>query len=858
MAKGLVQVNVGDLDQGIAFVNWIKGAAITSGSSLNPATLDNDGYPVSTTAAAMILTMQIPVLWQDPSVQWVLKSTGTRTLKVDTDGKAVTVVGTPTGAVTGGSNSAMTVAGTAFRVVFTFGDVRASRILNLPAGNFYASGSGDLILCRVADESSVDAGGVYNQAYLDMYGQNGLNVACLRTMAPQFVGTNNACTQAQWRYRPPVTGISYHRAYFQKGAWAGTATGTDQYTVSAATDTNLSGYDIGELIQFKATNASNALISITGTASNGGNVQVACNSTATLSASQKVYIGIVNGTVEANGLQTILTIDDATHFTINVPFVHAFSAGSAYVGTATLTVTGKPGGSATKPIISVSGQPIGGYGIGSIGAGSNVTLIYNNILDAWLFDNSNGGITGGWPIETQVSLCNSLGCDIWVCLPPLGSAADWQSVASYVSSNLSTSSSGYFEFANEVGWNPGSTFQVLASSIGKLFGFAGSFPYDSYYAVYTKIAMEAVTAGWGVRSGLKRVIAIQTAPPSPKTNRLNGAECVTGNAVYNAFTANAGNPGGRNFNVAPNKPIDACEILGIAPYIDGANLRNTSIVGWGAREKTALQAIADAWNAGTADAALQLIDNEIRKGITNSQTVTIGGDFKTFTGSSPFISAGVGYWVLVFSSTGTMPTNLTAGQPYYGVNPSGNTTQISLTLGGAAISGISGGTGTLTCVRLGGGPASTLLNYSFDFYPVIEAIAASYDTERNGRGQALLSVQAYEGGLEYGFDYNSPTNATWDALGLTPTGSGAGSATVAIAAAGAAWWVSNYAQKYEYDYLIQYMAAANAHFTRPSHFLGPGPTVWSCLGKDFTVSRPGMGDGLSLFSRGKQRFIGTI
>lgn len=71
---------------------------------------------------------------------------------------------------------------------------------------------------------------------------------------------------------------------------------------------------------------------------------------------------------------------------------------------------------------------------------------------------------------------------------------------------------------------------------------------------------------------------------------------------------------------------------------------------------------------------------------------------------------------VVFSTTGTLPTGLTAGTTYFVVNPSGNTFQVAATSGGAAIATTAAGSGTHTAtVSYGGssyipGPAASVVD----------------------------------------------------------------------------------------------------------------------------------------------------
>jgi hypothetical protein len=221
----------------------------------------------------------------------------------------------------------------------------------------------------------------------------------------------------------------------------------------------------------------------------------------------------------------------------------------------------------------------------------------------------------------------------------------------------------------------------------------------------------------------------------------------------------------------------------------------------------------------------------------------LGGDTKTLTGSGAYTS---GWTVLMSNVTGLSPATA-----YFVVNPSGNTFQVAATSGGVAITGLSSG-GTMSSGRLGGGAVLTLLNHITQYYPTLESLAAGYDSQRAGIGLAPLTVESYEG------FYEQPgiTSANCDAIGLSPSGSGAGSAFQAITAAYAAWLVSNSAQQFAHDYCTQF--SAYAHLKNPSFFVLTGsPQTWSLLPVDITSTPYKVFDGARLYSNRKRRLVVT-
>lgn len=58
----------------------------------------------------------------------------------------------------------------------------------------------------------------------------------------------------------------------------------------------------------------------------------------------------------------------------------------------------------------------------------------------------------GAPFEVCISLCKTVGCDVWLNVPPQFQTADWASFTSMVISNLGSGQKAYIEYVNET-WN---------------------------------------------------------------------------------------------------------------------------------------------------------------------------------------------------------------------------------------------------------------------------------------------------------------------------------------------------------------------------------------------------------------------
>jgi hypothetical protein len=175
---------------------------------------------------------------------------------------------------------------------------------------------------------------------------------------------------------------------------------------------------------------------------------------------------------------------------------------------------------------------------------------------------------------------------------------------------------------------------------------------------------------------------------------MNGGDLATGLGFTN-YDAQVGvnyNAGSPTFS----RPIDQCEVIAYAPYFNGGCINDGG--GYGGAYPTAsatlLQNAADNYASAvpaSMDAALRWVDFDTRRGSRTQQTVTIGGDTKTFTvpGAAPANASFVSFY-----TTGTAFSGIDYTQIYWVINSSGSTFQISTTSSGTAITGISGGSGT--------------------------------------------------------------------------------------------------------------------------------------------------------------------
>lgn len=217
-----------------------------------PAILDANGYPTSTPAYNIFGTVGIPSTVSS-SDQMVLKFSGTGAIQLARGAPGFNVV-SGSNFVSGGIAYSLTVVGTNARVVFTFAS-SAPTILtfNFLAGGKFANLS-NVVLCRLVDEPAIDSAttpeAMFDDQYVAVY--QSLRPGVIRPMGwtnPNYGNVSQARYIAPWR-----TSINISSQRWAPGAWAGTTTGTDNYSCAAQPDA-ASSYVDGEMIHIQFTNA---------------------------------------------------------------------------------------------------------------------------------------------------------------------------------------------------------------------------------------------------------------------------------------------------------------------------------------------------------------------------------------------------------------------------------------------------------------------------------------------------------------------------------------------------------------------------------------------------------------------------
>lgn len=254
--------------------------------------------------------------------------------------------------------------------------------------------------------------------------------------------------------------------------------------------------------------------------------------------------------------------------------------------------------------------------IGQISAGSLATLTYDAILRAFLWQED--GQTPCIPYELQIAFANRINADYWCVFSSYMDDTSVTAIAKLVRDNLRTGLTAYFEYANEI-WNWGFPATNWAEAKGAALGF----PSDSnrrhygWYALRTRQVMGLVTTSWSPRPlvQLKRVMAFQAFGPSAasSTFRFQGADL--NGTTYPKYAAKKY----PNYNVAPNRPIDYCDVLSYATYYSGAQCTNfdANYLNHGAAAIAGLLAAADDYASAVPSkmgSALAFIENDIRAG----------------------------------------------------------------------------------------------------------------------------------------------------------------------------------------------------------------------------------------------------
>jgi len=845
-ATGKAQINIGSNEsQSQEYINIFKSAIRNFGGGVTPDVLDATQYPVKTFTGSLNEVIGGSTQGLSTTGPWVISwAAGRSNFQMEILALANTctaVFATVTNCPNGG-NLIITGDGVhAGSVTFTFTTLQSSGITTRFNGNSgtqtYAAGSGDMTMMRVSDVTAYNAGEIFTPEYVSAVSGllSLLHPQSIR-MTGQVNGSGGGSSEIKWAYRVTPSAFGWNSNAIYPGEWsggsgsAGTISNTlAAYTAAPAPDTPLSGWVDGEVFVGNVTNVITSP-SVSGAASNGGNVQLTVSSTANMTNGQAVWIQQVGGTTEANVTTTVSSIDSGTTFTIPIPFVHAYTSGG-FIGIQSITVTGKTGGA--KLLGGFSGQfPFTGTLSGI------TTFHYDSTLDRVLQAPNTGSI----PIEVQAALANKIGANLWGILPAW---ADDDYITNWATTARNVLNPGLFfepEWCNEC-WNPGFPQGNWSTARGTALGFSQA--NLSYYGLRYRQIMGIVTPIWSGRN-LRRVLGNQIATSNinnSSTNRWKGNEL-------------GGFGGGTPYNVKPNRPIDFADTLAYAPYITAVNLCAASPdvqCTLTAANAPFLQNLANLWNAGSTAAAIAQVDSDTRQGQTLVQTVTASSTTFTtplahgFTANSTIVSFTV--------VGGTSYGGLTSGQSYLvdttplpttftlkAFGPTGQVTGSNINSGTAATGTVS--VGSIGSTFGGFSNSRTMQGSVNSAYIPWETAAASFDSDRPPASPSPLRIEWYEGAVEV----TGCTAAQCQGIGVTLPGDPTGAtAAAAINAAILAWRNDPMSAATIQAYYNQFMGTdaamvptfgIMAHSKIPSNLLLLDGAVWALTPDNNLASTP--------------------
>lgn len=843
------QICIGDYETDCnAFINLFKGTTLSGFTApASPANLDSNGYPVSTflNGGVSYTFVGTPASLGPYKMSWPATRSN---FKIVFFGQTATSSAHTNCTIIsdGGNNWSVIGDGTnAGSVTFSFASVNANMLFYFDGGNGfggtqpYSLGSGDISLILTSNQSLFDAGEIFTAGFVST--MQALAPKTLRMMPVINNIASNRNAEVKWKYRIPPTHFSYRAACFNSTNYVGSITNAgsgvypssvDQLTAPAASDSPLSGWVDGEMFVGNVQAAVSGF-NITGVVSGTGSkckVTVSGSPvlTTNLAIGQQIWIAGVNGTTEVNGIQTILSIDDTTHFTVDVPFVHTFVSGGAnQAGTAKIAMTGKSG--VAKFVAAASGGPIISLSTGL------TTFHYDALLDrAIQCDN-----TGSLPMEIQCAMANKLKCDLWSNLPSYCDADYVTNWATTARDYLNPASVFYAEYSNEMDFN----FQFPQTGWAFSCGAAMGFPHvnrDWYHYKVKKYLGDIVGLVWRGRSNqLRRVMCLQYVPSNTDVNMWKGSGLSS-----------------VGYDTSPNRPIDAVECIAYAPYAGGRNLSGGADINQGASAAQAswFQILVNLWDGGSTAAAIAMVDDDIRQGrhsVQNLDPATSGTTFKTpsahgFTAAQTCVQFQV--------TGGTAYSGVATNQTYRVLTTPTSTTFTIQDVGQNTINAGSAGTGTTTVGNCGKSFFSnqwqtcwTILGFANTVTPFWEALATGFDSDRPA-GMLPLKVCWYEGALEL---------VCPDITGLGLTGT---NPTASVNAAIDAWSASTSARDTYIAYCRQSMgtdASQVSYKTSNNHVLSianltlayPGLNQYAFMnGNILTGTKNKLFDGFASFS----------
>lgn len=542
------------------FLNYFKTCGSQqAGTYAYPGILDANNYPTSSPSTSISSTCNIPTEYTG---NWIVDWTGeagngtTAALQISV-GTAFTVISDPGSCVKGATTANLNLSGTACTVTFKFATSTPGFTFIFLSGGAFNGTLNNLRLYRSDQAALIAAGGVYNPDYVSVAW------TALAPKVGRFLNWTAAASNmnSQWAYRTPITAFTFGNGYWPSGAWAGTVSGTNTYTVGNSSDCtanqngcSASAYTDGELITVHFTNAN----------------------------------------------------------TSSTPTINRNSLGA-------------------KTIVDQFGSTLAN---GAIAANSNGQLMYDATLGQFMW--RPDGLAAGVPFETVVAFCNLIVIDCWTQFPAHFLASSVTSLVAYISANLSSTLSAYFEYSNEV-WNFANFDTNWAQQIGAKIGPNASpdLLRNIFFTYALKVCtlMPVASSAWGARSAAQflPVMAWQGAGDvSTNTMYRFGGSDVNG-VSYNGSTVTC--------NSSPT-PHSLTKVGSYANYLSGAQIANSDSNYTNPISAPALAA-ADSFAAGGGGIATAMtwLDGDLRNGTGDNSGQDLAGIGNYYTNWSTAATA---------------------------------------------------------------------------------------------------------------------------------------------------------------------------------------------------------------------------
>ncbi|ABQ33250.1 hypothetical protein [Bradyrhizobium sp. BTAi1] len=266
--------------------------------------------------------------------------------------------------------------------------------------------------------------------------------------------------------------------------------------------------------------------------------------------------------------------------------------------------------------------------------GATGTFIYSYLLDGWIW--RPGGMLQSIPFEYMVELCNATGAGCWVNWPINTNAQFITDVTNYFRDNLKPNVNFGTEVGNEM-WNFGQSPWGRAMAKGFCLGFASGSnnPNYSITALRTKQYGDLTIAAWTAKRPRAQLYLFNQSATWDlgNTNMFQfkgGSLDAAANRIYAAHGGLGGGPA-PSYNAAPNRPIDICDAIGVAPYWGSPWIAgDVNYIKGAAFENAPLLQAAKDHAAGNVDAAYTALSAQIYGAVKRSSPGAGGITFEHY------------------------------------------------------------------------------------------------------------------------------------------------------------------------------------------------------------------------------------